>query len=360
MIGFLRAAEPERFGCGQVHVWSYDRLLRALPERSWLVRHNPQELERGILTQISWQRWQLHEEVGRAGCGILLNTDAGTVSKFRPSVTMSRDMLSYEPGEIGRYGWSKARVRLWLLRHMRNRSLRAADGAIFLTHYAARIIQASCGELKNIAIVPHGVRDEFRDLNRTLDWPEPGTRDLRCLYVSNAAPYKHQWEVVRAVEALRREGYRVSLKLVGGGQGKSQVQLEAQIARSDPEGCFVTQTEFLPHDALLAVLEEADLFIFASSCENMPNTLVEGMAAGLPIACSARGPMPEVLRDGGVFFDPENDQSIAKALRRLIDSSDLRRQVAARGRALANDFSWKRCANETFAFVAETHRKCTT
>jgi glycosyltransferase involved in cell wall biosynthesis len=63
---------------------------------------------------------------------------------------------------------------------------------------------------------------------------------------------------------------------------------------------------------------------------------------------------------GGVFFDPENDQSIAKALRRLIDSSDLRRQVAARGRALANDFSWKRCANETFAFVAETHRKCTT
>ena len=35
----------------------------------------------------------------------------------------------------------------------------------------------------------------------------------------------------------------------------------------------------------------------------MPNTLVEAMASGLPIACSDRGPMPEVLGDGGVLFD---------------------------------------------------------
>ena len=59
-----------------------------------------------------------------------------------------------------------------------------------------------------------------------------------------------------------------------------------------------------------AVLKRAHLFVFASSCENMPNTLVEAMASGLPIACSDRGPMPEILRDGGTYFDPENEVTI--------------------------------------------------
>ena len=44
---------------------------------------------------------------------------------------MSRDMLSYEPGEIERYGWTKARIRLYLLRLVQNRSLKRSDGVIF-------------------------------------------------------------------------------------------------------------------------------------------------------------------------------------------------------------------------------------
>ena len=39
----------------------------------------------------------------------LLNVDAGSVCRFRPSVTISQDMLSYEPGEIDRYGFSLSR-----------------------------------------------------------------------------------------------------------------------------------------------------------------------------------------------------------------------------------------------------------
>ena len=38
-------------------------------------------------------------------------------------------------------------------------------------------------------------------------------------------------------------------------------------------------------------------FIFASTCENMPNILIEGMSSGLPILCSNYLPMPEFLKD---------------------------------------------------------------
>jgi glycosyltransferase involved in cell wall biosynthesis len=176
------------------------------------------------------------------------------------------------------------------------------------------------------------------------------------LYISNAAWYKHQWMVIRAVEQLRNEGVDVILTLVGGGAGPAQQKLRQQMALSDPRGEFVTQKEFVPQANLPDYLAEADIFVFASSCENMPNTLVEAMAAGLPIACSRRGPMPEVLEDAGEYFDPEVPESIVRALRKLIEDSDLRRQLAIRAKTLAARYSWERCARETWSFLAETYK----
>jgi glycosyltransferase involved in cell wall biosynthesis len=356
LIGLLSRGNPKDHGIGTVHVWAYKSLLDSIPEQPWLIKHNPHELERSLLRQVIWQVLKFPGEVARAGCDIVLNTDAGTMSHVRPAVTMSRDMLSYEPGEIERYGWSKARLRLILLRYIQNRSLRRADGAIFLTRYAAEVIQRSSGPVRRIGLVPHGVGQNFQDLRHTLPWPAKGERPIRLLYISNAAWYKHQWTVVRAVEQLRNQGIDVTLTLVGGGSGPAQDRLRGQMARSDPRGEFVTQKKFVPQSDLPGYLVDADIFVFASSCENMPNTLVEAMAAGLPIACSRRGPMPEVLEDGGDYFDPEVPESIAAALRKLIDDEALRQRLAVRAKTLAARYSWERCARETWSFLVETHQ----
>ncbi|KRC81728.1 glycosyltransferase family 4 protein [Sphingomonas sp. Root241] len=356
LIGLLRDGDPLAHGIREVHVWAYRSLLDALPDRPWLIRHNPPALEKSLLKQLLWQLFEMPGEVRKAGCDIVLNTDAGALSRISPSVTMSRDMLSYEPGEIERYGWSKARLRLLLLRYVQNRSLRRSDGAVFLTRHAAEVIQRSCGLLDRVALIPHGVGAEFAEIQGRPAWPAADERPVRCLYVSNAAPYKHQWMVVAAIEQLRAEGYDVELELVGGGSGKAQQRLDAQIAQSDPAGKFVSQTGPVPQAALPGYLARADLFVFASSCENMPNTLIEAMAAGLPIACARRGPMPEVLADGGVYFDPEVPQSIAAAVRSLIDDPALRSRLAKRAKELSSQYSWARCARETWSFLTQTLR----
>jgi glycosyltransferase involved in cell wall biosynthesis len=85
----------------------------------------------------------------------------------------------------------------------------------------------------------------------------------------------------------------------------------------------------------------------------MPNILLEGMASGLPIACSNCGPMPEVLGDAGVYFDPENPKDIARALRELIESPVLRTKSAESSFERVRRYSWRRCADETFRFLAE-------
>ena len=353
LIGILCEAHPPDHGIERVHVWAYESLLSQLPERPWLQKHNPPQLEQSILSQALWQVTMLPGEFEARGCDILLNTDAGTLSSLRPSVTMSRDMLSFEPGEIERYGWTQARLRLLLLRYIQCRSLTNSDGAIFLTRHAAELIQECCGRVKRIALIPHGVGTQFREVERDQAWPEKGDRPIRCLYVSKIAPYKHQWHVVRAVGMLRSEGIDAELILVGGGEGPAQRRLQRQIVSSRAES-FVHQEGFVSPGSLPERLAGADIFVFASSCENMPNTLLEAMATGIPIACSDRGPMPEVLGGGGVYFDPEDPSTIARAVRSLVEDPSLRHRSSAVAKHRSADYSWSRCARETCQFLSET------
>jgi glycosyltransferase involved in cell wall biosynthesis len=201
------------------------------------------------------------------------------------------------------------------------------------------------------------VGSAFKQAQQVSVWPKVGERPIRCLYVSNAELYKYQWVVVQAISLLRKRGHNLTLSLVGGGKGPAQKLIQNAIAVLDPSGEFVEQLAFLPQQELPNHLAHADLFVFASSCENMPNTLVEAMAVGMPIACSNRGPMPEVLGDGGVYFDPKDADSITEAIEQIIQSSALRLAIAQRAEVLSQQYNWKRCADETWAFVADTYSR---
>ena len=354
LIGIIDCLIPEKFGISKVYIWSYKSLLDSIPNRPWLKKICPAELENSLLSQLYWQRVKLPKSAKKLGINLILNTDAGTVCRFTPCVTMSRDMLSYEPGEIERYGFSLSRIRLIVLRYIQNNSLRKSSAVIFLTNYAANTIQKSSGIIRNFAIIPHGVSSTFNNIKPKDTTQLDITGQINCLYISNADLYKHQWHVIKAIEILREEGFKVSLELVGGGNGKAQKKIEHQISISDPEKQIIKQYKFLPHKELPQFLSSADLFIFASSCENMPNTLIEAMAAGLPIACSNRGPMPEVLQDGGVYFNPENPNSIAVSIKDLILDTNKRRLKALRAKELSMQYSWDRCSSETFNYIRNT------
>lgn len=355
LIGILKEATPAVHGIKQVHLWSFRSLLDLVPDYPWLVKHHPDQLDQSLSNQVWWQTTGLGSELKASGCDILFASDASTTSRFRPMVVLSQDMLSYEPGVMEQFGYGYQRARLWAILYLQNVAFKRAAGVIFLTRHAATVIQRSCGLLPNVVCIAHGVGREFHSIERVTGWPKAG-EPIRCLYISATAPYKHQWNVVRAVAGLRNKGWNLQLSLVGGGEGKAQGRLEQEIARSDPSRGFVTQREFVSREELRKVLAEAHLFVFASSCESMPNTLLEAMAAGLPIACSDRGPMPEVLEDGGTYFDPEDVPSTAKAIERLITDEGSRNRMAAQAKALAGKYSWQKCSQETFAFISKTYK----
>ena len=350
VIGLVEQSAPERHGFGALHIWAFDDLLARVPDRPWLHKHSTGRWQASVGLELFWERFLLPGEARRAGIDLLFNVDAGSVCRFRPSVTMSQDMLPFEPGEMDRYPAGKARLRLETLRRLQAAALRHADGAIFLTRYSAERIGQVTGPLSNMSVIPHGIDQRFLNMGAAV-----AKESLRaCLYISNAAPYKHQWHVVEAIAQLRAEGLPLRLTLVGGGSGPAMDRLLAAVAIHDPQGAFVTLKPFVPHAEIPELLERAEIFLFASSCESMPVTLLEGMAAGLPIACSERGPMPDILQDGGTFFNPESPVSIANAVGALACNPVESNAYAARAKAIAQSFSWQRCADQTFDFLLST------
>lgn len=357
LIGILTEFDSVKYGIREVHVWAFRSLLDQIPNFPWLIKHNPEALECSLMRQLLWQASSLSEELKVARCDILFTTDASTLCLFKPTVVLSQDLLSYEPGMMTHYGFGLARLRLFVILLLQNFAFRRADGVIFLTRYVANIIQKSCGPLPFYVCIPHGVDSAFKQTQRKSIWPACGGRSIRCIYVSNTEMYKYQWVVVEAIWQLRLRGHNLSLKLVGGGRGNAQKLLEESITRFDPNREFVEQLDFLPKEVLPTLLIESDLFLFASGCETFGITLLEGMTVGLPIACSDRSSLPETLRDGGIYFDPEEVDSIASAIEKLIMSPALRLAVSYRARALSQQYSWKRCADETWAFITESYMR---
>jgi glycosyltransferase involved in cell wall biosynthesis len=71
-------------------------------------------------------------------------------------------------------------------------------------------------------------------------------------------------------------------------------------------------------------------------------TTLEGMASGLATVASATGGTPEVVGDAGLMFDRESVEQLADRLWELVENPDHRREVAARCRRRAEEFTWAR------------------
>ena len=154
----------------------------------------------------------------------------GSVCPYQPAVAISQDMLSYEPGEMRRYGFSGPAATDPAALHS-GQHAQAGGRRDLSDRVRAQSHSVGDGPLAALLIIPHGLGAGFRRAVPANHWPQLRERPIRCLYVSNAAMYKHQWNVVRAIGALRKRGVDVSLALAGGGSGRAQSLLYCTIEK---------------------------------------------------------------------------------------------------------------------------------
>lgn len=357
LIGILSIDNIQDHGVDEVHIWAYQKLLDTLPNKPWLIKHCPKVTEQSLLKQIFWQAFRLADEIREAGCQILFAVDASTFSRYKPMIVLSQNMIPFEEGFASIYGYDKSGIHQRLILQVQKRAFKFADAVIFLTQHAAKRIQLYTGPLKNYQCIPHGVDVAFKKILPKKTWPIDSHMPIRCLYVSPIWEYKHQAELVRAIKLLRDRGHNVTLTLTGGGNREGRDLLEKEMQVSDPLYAFTEILKFIPHEKIPELISEADLFVFASSVETFGITLLEGMAMGMPIACSNRSSLPETLQNGGVYFDPQDEVSIADAIELLIKDKQLRLKLAQQAKQLSEFYSWEKCASQTWSYISQTYQR---
>jgi len=81
-------------------------------------------------------------------------------------------------------------------------------------------------------------------------------------------------------------------------------------------------------------LKAFDIFVLPSIKEGFPWTVIEAMAAGIPVIATKVGALPEIIQSGqnGILVQPKNPQQIAGAITKLLNNEDLRKDLAEQGR----------------------------
>lgn len=354
----LEHAEPGRHGFEKISVRGGARTLTALSDNSkWLEKIHVPDLDRNLFFRLLWKAREIFG-VEKLGADLLFVPGGLYFGRARPFVTMCQNMLPFEPDEYRRFGWSEGRIRLLLLRFAQTWLFRRADGVIYVTRYSQEMVSAKIGiGIDRSKFVYHGVDPRFflKPRNQLPIEKFHVGRPFKFVYVSTINLYKHHGNVAEAIARLRSQGYPVAVDFVGSSYPAALNELNKVLKRIDPNGNFVRCLGVVPYESLHITYAEADGFINASSCEALSIAQLEAMAAGLPVASSSRGPLPEVLGDFGLFFDPESVDDICTAISALLDDPVGRSERAVSAFERAKTFTWQSCADATFGFLSKVH-----
>ena len=347
--------EDNIFGIEKIIIWASENTLEQISDKPFLVKLNDPFFEKSLIYRIYFQIFKLSKQVKLHNCGVLFVPGGTFWGSFTPIVSMSQNLLPFEYKELKRYNYLQA-MKLLMLRFTQSITFRKSKAVIFLTKYAeSTVLNVLRRFHADTIIIPHGISKRFFSEPRIQRSSQEITQlnPFSILYVSIIDMYKHQWNVIEAISMLRKKEFPIILNLVGPSFPLALSKLKKTIEAKDPHLSFVNYLGAVDYSSINHLYLEADMGIFASSCENMPIILMEKMASGLPIACSNKGPMPEILLDGGLYFDPEDPNQIASVLEELYLSSELRQNLAKKSFDLSKKFSWETTSYETFKFLSK-------
>lgn len=161
------------------------------------------------------------------------------------------------------------------------------------------------------------------------------TRNLEALY-----------DVATAIEAFAsiRSRYPDATMHIAG-EGEERQRLEQHCRRLGISDA-VHFTGRLSHEQIAALYREADLMLNPSLADNMPNSLLEAMASGVPVVTTDVGGIPYLVEDGvhALLVPPAEPGKMAAASLAILDDAALRHRLVQAGRELVEQFTWNRIA----------------
>lgn len=174
------------------------------------------------------------------------------------------------------------------------------------------------------------------------------TRGKAILYLGRLDKDKGLDKLLEAASNIRLPTSDFRLLIVGSGPEFDYLNNRSKELGLSDAVEFVGQ---VPYEETPKYYAMADVFVYPSEAlEGLPMTVIEAMAAGLPVVASRVGGIPEAVVDGetGRLVEPGNVQELSAALTKLLTDKELRLKMGQRAREIAKEkFSQRKMVGET-------------
>ncbi len=136
--------------------------------------------------------------------------------------------------------------------------------------------------------------------------------------------------------------------------GNPTDEFRALAARANAAG--TAQVHFIGYvteETLVKLYNRAQALIFPSRYEGFGLPVLEAMACGCPVICSAATSLREVAGEAAILIDPDDAIALANTLTELLQNHEIGPTLAAAGIARAQAFTWALTAARTLAVYRE-------
>jgi glycosyltransferase involved in cell wall biosynthesis len=181
----------------------------------------------------------------------------------------------------------------------------------------------------------------------------PEGTSFTAVVTRNLEPIYGLATAIRAIAIVREKIPQVKLNIAG--SGPQLCELEELVESLDLKSTvfFLGRLE---RAEIVDLYHNADFMLNPTTVDNMPNSVLEALACGVPVISTNVGGVPYIVRDGetALLVDPDNEQEMAQAIVKLYNDSELRENLAKSGECEVAQYSWSKVKQQWFALY-NTH-----
>jgi len=231
---------------------------------------------------------------------------------------------------------------------------RSAQHLIAVSEFTrSRVIDAFGLKPEKVSVVLNGIGPEFtprtdEEIDRVkihLGLPAKPY----VLYVGSLEPRKNLARLLMAWTRVHPKCPDIQLVIAGLNKGGSKVFAAVHLDEI-PSNVFFTG--YVEDSDLPALYSGAAVFVYPSLYEGFGLPPAEAMACGTPVITSKGTSLSEVVGPAAVLVDPENTDSIADAILRVVASESLATEMRRAGLARAQRFNWDDAAAQTWRILS--------
>jgi glycosyltransferase involved in cell wall biosynthesis len=260
-----------------------------------------------------------------------------------------------EPFLYRRYRYSPdTRLRNWLLHRASVAAVRRAERTIACSRFVEEHLGGIPGvDRQRLYRIYHGRDRDFPGLWQR-ERPSLPVQSPFFLTCGSLLPYRRCEDVIQAFTRFAKSPGRESFSLVIAGTGTDRrysrlLQEEASASGLGDRICFAGHVD---RPIMSGLYSQCAACILATEIEACPITAIEALSCGCRIVAGSSPPMPEMLGDAALWFQPRAIEEMAARMAEAVDgpaSNDL----PARARARAEAFDWDECAKKTFQVLVD-------